>query len=174
MDKIIVKGYATHFDSKNLQDTTIELSPREFLEQISHKQIGELLKMINLPQPQQEESGELKADEVTLAFFRKYLEMPNGILEDLCREIIRLKEKPQQEFCKCSIPTCQILGKDYDPNFCFHCWKPIHSEPKKEIEELDREPALSDFISIDTRMKNEFLIIKDKLNELIRHLNRKD
>jgi hypothetical protein len=37
------------------------------------------------------EIGVLKADEVTLEFFRKYLEMPEGTLEDLCREIIRLK-----------------------------------------------------------------------------------
>jgi len=38
-----------------------------------------------------EETGVLQADEVTLGFFRKYLEMPEGNLEDMCREIIRLK-----------------------------------------------------------------------------------
>ena len=35
-------------------EVTVELSPREFLEQMTHKQISELLEMINLPQPQQE------------------------------------------------------------------------------------------------------------------------
>ena len=35
-------------------EATIELSPRGFLEQLTHKQIGKLLDMINLPQPKPE------------------------------------------------------------------------------------------------------------------------
>ena len=36
---------------------------------------------------------ELEADEVTLAFFRKYLDMPKGTVESMCREVIALKAK---------------------------------------------------------------------------------
>lgn len=37
------------------------------------------------------EDGVIKADEVTLKFFRKYLKMPKATLEEMCREIIALK-----------------------------------------------------------------------------------
>lgn len=36
--------------------------------------------------------GYVETDKVTLAFFQKYLEMPDANINDLCREIIRLKE----------------------------------------------------------------------------------
>lgn len=36
---------------------------------------------------------ELKADEVTLEFFRKYLKMPNATLEELCRKCDALTGK---------------------------------------------------------------------------------
>lgn len=42
----------------------IELPPRELLEQLTHKQIGELLEMINLPEPKKD-IEELKGDWVT-------------------------------------------------------------------------------------------------------------
>jgi len=35
--------------NSNLKTTEIELSPRDLLEQITHKEIGELLDLINLP-----------------------------------------------------------------------------------------------------------------------------
>ncbi len=37
----------------------------------------------------------LQADEVTLAFLRKYVGIPNATLEELCQEIIRLREIPK-------------------------------------------------------------------------------
>ncbi len=51
-------------------------------EELAHALVGKVGK----------ESRELKADEVTLEFFRKYLEMPGENLENLCVEIIRLKK----------------------------------------------------------------------------------
>lgn len=42
---------------------------------------------------EQDKTGILLADEVTLAFFRKYLDMPDSDLESMCREIIRLKRE---------------------------------------------------------------------------------
>ena len=42
------------------------------------------------------QEGILKADEVTLEFFRTCLKMPNATLEDLCREIVRLKTVPEE------------------------------------------------------------------------------
>ena len=42
------------------------------------------------------EAKYIQADEVTLAFFQKYLDMPKGTLEELCQEIIKLKaQKPE-------------------------------------------------------------------------------
>jgi hypothetical protein len=38
----------------------------------------------------QSSDGEIKADEVTIAFFQKYLKMPDANLEELCRECQRL------------------------------------------------------------------------------------
>lgn len=58
------------------------------------------------------DEGIIHADEVTLAFFRKYLEMPKGTLEDLCREIIRLK-KPKE----------RIEELDLDPDKEYPLWQ---------------------------------------------------
>ncbi len=70
MDKIIVKGKLIRANQPLTgwgvevpmegTEATIELSPRELLEQIPHAQIAELLEMINLPQPQQEHSKQNK------------------------------------------------------------------------------------------------------------------
>ncbi len=49
-----ISGKVVKYDYEN---ATIELSPRELLEQLTHKQIGELLDEINLPQPAKEEKS---------------------------------------------------------------------------------------------------------------------
>ena len=55
---------------------TISIEPRELLEQTTHKEINELLKLINLPQPQPEPKKEIEELPIMKSF------------EDICGQAI--------------------------------------------------------------------------------------
>ena len=101
------------------------------------------------------ESGVLNADEVTLEFFREYLKMPQGTLEDMCREIFRLKlmegylenaeeskkilktfsgEKDKKDSVYCMRCKCQV--RDSGTGFCGVCGEKVltYTTEQKECE----------------------------------------
>ena len=53
-----IKGYRVSDNIILQTENIIEISPRDFLEQITHKEVGELLELINLPKSKAEKIDE--------------------------------------------------------------------------------------------------------------------
>lgn len=107
-----------------------------------------------------ESGGVLEADKVTLAFFQKYLDKPDATLEELCREIIDLKDREKavrEELTELSKFRCQHHASESSTTTCCHdkrcfvCWSEYKrgfdegfsngqvSEEGKEVVELEAE-----------------------------------
>ena len=69
MDKIHLTGdyLSGKVENDKLIGATIELTPLELVEQISHRDMGEILKLINLPHPETCICGKPAVNQFTLA-----------------------------------------------------------------------------------------------------------
>ena len=96
-EKEMLKQVKELLDSKDAIIRTLrgELQAEKGAFQLAFEDIGKLEKQLKEKELRikelENEGGSLKADEVTLAFFRKYLNEPNGNLETLCRKAQELR-----------------------------------------------------------------------------------
>lgn len=148
------------------QEAEISISPEELLEQITHKQIGELLEKINLPKeliPNQ--------DRIFIKHIKAHLKEGEEVICKICgktaEEIINPNYFPHpenQKYCKCKEPRVYeelIKGISTKRNYCEYCHKPLLPKEEK-IDPLNYSFA-----------DNDHRVLGNKINELIRKLNAK-